>query len=177
MSDEPKEPRPTIEPTTLTQVAVAAMAGFGAAWLALATVQNQGGSLPLVGPIAWISVGVIAAGIGVLAFRTYGTVHRRKLPIEPKEAVTRLLLGKTSILGGVGLGAAYGALVWLAAGGLPAPLHSERVIHGGAAVLACAAWALAGWFLERACRIPGGDSPDTPADEGNAGDSSAPPVK
>lgn len=156
--------RPTIEATTWTQVAVAAMAGGGGAWLLLSTLQDRGLSLPVVGPVAWASVALIAVGIGVLAARTHATVWRRRDPIDPQQGLTRLLLGKTSLLGGAGLGGAYLALVALAWGGIPAPLASERVVHGGIAVLACLAWAGAGWALERACRIPPADTdePDTP---------------
>ncbi len=157
-------PRPTIEPTTATQVAIAAVAGGGLAWLLFGTLQGQGVALPVLGPVAWGSVVLIAVGIAYLAARTHAAVQRRRESIDPQQAVTRLLLGKTSILGGAALGAAYLALVWLARAGWPAPLATERVLHGSIAALACVGWSLAGWFLERACRIPDDNDRDTPGE-------------
>ncbi len=167
--------RPTIEATTGTQVAVAAMAGGGMTWLFLGTLQRAGQSLPVLGAVAWLSVVLLAAGIAVLALRTHRAIQVRREPMEPRTAVNRLLLGKTSVLGGAGLGSAYLVMAVVAAAGWPAPLAQSRVLHAGIAVAACLGWGLAGWFLERACRIPPDGNDDTDNDtpsgrEGGAGE-------
>lgn len=156
--------RPTIEATTGTQIAVAAMAGAGMTWLFLGTLQRAGQSLPVLGPVAWASVLVIAAGIAFLAVRTHQAIQVRRESMEARRAVNSLLLGKTSVLGAAGLGAAYLVMAVVAAGGWPAPLAQTRVLHAGVAVVACVAWGVAGWLLERACRIPPDDEDDTTGD-------------
>lgn len=154
------EPTPTILPTRGTEVASAVLAGGLLGYLLFAGLVQFGYSLPVLSPIAWLSIMVCVVGIGVLAYRTHQTVQKRRDPIEHKQAITRLLLGKTSLLAGAFLGSAYLGLLVVAVQGWPAPLAQERVLHGGLAALACAGWALAGWLLERACRIPTDD--DTP---------------
>lgn len=155
-------PAPTILPTRGTEVATAALAGGSLAFLVFTGVVRFGQSLPVLGPAAWLSIAVCAAWTGRLAVVTRAALHQRRESLEPRTAVTRLLLGKTSLLAGTFLGAAYLGLIGVAVGGWPAPLARERVLHGGIAVVACAAWAVLGWLLERACRIPPDD--DTPPD-------------
>lgn len=162
---------PTVEPTRATHVAFAAVAGFVVAGTLLWTWQGFGRSLPLVGALAWGSVALIALGLAWLTRRTRTQLRSRRDTLTPRDALNRVLLAKTSILAGTGLGAAYLALVVLVLPALPAPLAVERLIHGTLAVVACAVWALAGAALERACRIPEDpdDTRDTPADDGSSG--------
>lgn len=165
-------PAPTIRPTTPGQVVASVLVGFTAAWLVLWTLQGQGVSLPLVGPLAWFSVLLIAGGIVTLTVRTRREVRDRPDTLDASVALTRLLLGKTSVLAGAVLGGAYAALVVLVLPALPAPLAVERLAHGGVAVVACLVWSLAGWALQRALRIPPedpDDSADTPGDADGPG--------
>ena len=149
---------PTIRPTTPLQVVGSAVGVLVAARLALAWWQGRGESLPIPGVVAWASIALIAAGIAWLAARTRRTLARDRTALDPQQAVTRLLLGKTSQVAGALLAGGYGALAWAAADALPAPLAVERVVHAGLAVLACVGWILAGRRLEAVCRIP--DDPD-----------------
>ncbi len=161
---------PTISPTRGLHVLGAALGVLVAARLGLAWWQGQGGSLPIPGYPAWASIALIAVGIGWLAFSTRRLIARDRTLLDAQQAVTRLVLGKTSQVGGALLLGAYGALAWAAAEALPAPLALERVVHAGLAVAACLAWVGAGRALETACRIPDdgdGNSPDTPG--GDAG--------
>lgn len=157
----------------MPQVLAVALGVLVVARLGLAWWQGQGGSLPIPGYPAWASVGLIAVGIAWLAHTTRRTIAADRTSLDPQQAVTRLVLGKTSQVGAALLLGTYGALVWAAAEALPAPLAIERVVHGGLAVLACVGWLLAGRALEAACRIPDdsdADSPDTPpGDAGSSG--------
>lgn len=153
---------PTVEPTRAVHVASAGVAGLLVAGMLLWTWQGFGHSLPLVGPLAWGAVLLIAGGIGWLALRTRSQVRGRRDTLTPQEALTRVLLAKTSLLAGAFLGAGYLALAVLVLPALPAPLAVERLLHGGLAVVACVLWVLAGAALERACRIP--RDPDDPGD-------------
>ena len=104
--------------------------------LGLGWWRDQGGSLPVPGVVAWASIALIAAGMVWLARTTRRTIAADRAALDPQQAVTRLLLGKTSQVAGALLLGAYGALAWVAVDGLPAPLAVERLVHAGAA---CAA--------------------------------------
>ncbi|WP_052462230.1 DUF3180 family protein [Nigerium massiliense] len=172
MSDPTGKPEPggpVIEPTTPSWVAIAAALGAGATYLVLDGLRRAGQSLPRVEAISWASVAIIAAGITYLAVSTGRLVRERRADLDNLAAVNRLLLGKGSLLGGAGLGGAYVTLVLMSLSGWPAPLAQDRVIHGSIAVALCVWWAVAGWFLERACRVPR-DPDDTPEDEIEGGD-------
>ncbi len=160
------EPRPTVEPTAWRQVGLAVVLGFAMSWLVLTMTQDRGIPLPLVGPIAWASVLLIAAGVGWLAWQTRSQVRTRPDTLDPRQALIRVLLGKASVLGGMALAGAYAGLLGLAVVAWPAPLAVDRVTHGGVAFAGCLAWAIAGWTLERSCRIRDDRDDDTPGDGG-----------
>ena len=151
--------RPLVEPTRLRDVAAAALVGVAAGWLLLGYLPRAGQSLPIVGPGAWASVALMAAGVAAVALGTRRAL-KTGAPVDPKAALGRVLVGKTSALAGSALGAGYAVLALLAAQAWPVPLAQERVLHSVVAVLACAAWAGAGWWLERTCRVR--ESDDTP---------------
>lgn len=164
-------PAPTVNATRPVHVAAAIALGGLVVGGALWWWQGQGGSLPVVGPVAWASVLLIAGGVAWLAHRTRRTVRTARADLPAEQALTRVVLGKTSVLGGAFLGAAYAALVVLAMPALPAPLARERVLHGSLAVIACVLWAAVGAWLQAACRIPpGDDTPDTPGVGHGGGD-------
>lgn len=154
------EPQPTIRPTKPGHVLAAVGAGAAAGWLLAQGLLLTGGTLPVLEFSAWLPMLLLAAVTGWLAWVTWRTVQRRREALEARAALARLLFGKASVLAGAVLGAGYLALVGVALGGWPAPLAQGRVLHGALATATSAAWAAAGWFLERACRIPGGDDDD-----------------
>ncbi len=157
------EPRPTVEPTHPGTVASAVLVGAGLSWVTWQFVLFTGRSLPALGPIVWLPILALALLIGWLAFVTRGAVRNGREPLEPATALPRLQLGKTSVLAGAGLAAAYVVLALVASGGLPAPLAQGRVGHATVAAFLCVVWAVAGLALESACRIPDdqdGDSTD-----------------
>lgn len=147
-------PQPTISPTRMSSVAGAALLGSGLVWVSVAVVRFMGGTLPRVGATAWASLLLLGVGTGWLAVRAHRRLQRDRLGVEPLRAVRWLVWGKTSLLAGVGIAAAWLAFAVSAAPGLPAPLAVERVVHAGVATVFSAGWAVAGWLLERSCRIP-----------------------
>lgn len=155
-------PRPTVEPTRLGHAVLAFFAGFAVTWLLLTTLQGQGYSVPLVGPLAWVSVGALALWVLWLAVRTRREIHRRPDTLEPRVALNRVVWGKTSILAGAALAGMYAGIIVVMIPAWPAPLAQSRVVHSGIALALSLAWAVSGWLLERACRVPPDDTPDTP---------------
>lgn len=155
---------PTIHPTRVAQVVLAATLGGVGTWLLLNWWQGGGGTLPVPGVVAWASVVLIGGGVAFLTWRTRKARAEGPASLDPEQAVVRLLLGKTSLLAGAFLGGAYAAIVLLALPGLPAPLAVERVVHGGIAVVANAVWSALGRTLENACRLPPPPKQDQGAD-------------
>lgn len=158
-------PQPTVTPTRAWHIVMAAALGVGGAWLGLTWWQGTGGTLPVPGFFAWASVVLICLGVGWLARRTRAVLLTDPTSLDPQQAVTRLLLGKTSQWGGAFLGGAYAGLVLSAVPGLPAPLAVERIVHSGIALVACVMWVVAGRWLENVCRVrdlPGDKDADTP---------------
>ncbi|MFV0407717.1 MAG: DUF3180 domain-containing protein [Propioniciclava sp.] len=155
---------PRLAPTRWYQVAAALIVGFVMVWLVLWTVQNQGGSVPLIGPIAWVAVVLITAGVVWLARRTRRELRSGPGVLTARIAVTRAVLGRTSILAAAALAGAYLAVIALMIPMWPAPFAQQRILHASLAVLACLGWGSAGWRLEWACRIPPSDTPSGDGD-------------
>lgn len=151
---------PTVEPTRAYQVVGSLAVGFGASWLLFSLLQGLGLSLPLVGPLAWISVAIITVWMLWLVRRTRVDVRTRAL--DARTALSRVILGKTSVMGGAGLAGAYAALIVLLIPAWPAPLAQGRILHAGIAIIMSVGWAVMGWRLQSACRIPPDDTPATP---------------
>jgi hypothetical protein len=146
--------RPTVEPTAVSHLVVAALLGAGVMWIVAQTLLYAGQSLPVLGPPAWVTVGVLAAATAAAAARSWWAIQKRHQLPEPRDAVTRLLLGKTACIAGAALGAAYLMLAWVSKDGWPSALAQGRIIHGLVAAVLCGVWSAAGWLLERSCRIP-----------------------
>lgn len=145
---------PTVHPTTLAHVAVAAVLGAGAAWIGVQLVSYSGGSLPQPGPGGWVPPLLLGAVTGWLAWSTRRTLHVHHRPLEASVAVTRLRLAKAGVLVAAALGAAYLVLLISSLAGWPAPLAQSRVLHAALSCVTCLVWAVTAAALERACRIP-----------------------
>lgn len=159
--------QPTIRPTSVLDVAIAGVVGGLTGWLTTQALLSAGASLPVLGPSAWLPIVLLAGVLGWLAWTTQRTVQRRREQLDAATAVTRVRLGKAAVLVGTALGAGYLALALVSLGGWPAPLAQGRALHGALAVMASAGWAVAGWLLERSCRIPR-DAEDDGEDEDQA---------
>lgn len=152
-------PQPTHRPTGAGRVFAAGAVGAAGGWLLAQGLLASGASLPVLGASAWLPMLLLAAVTGWLAWATHRAVRRRPPTLDARTAVTRLLIGKTSLLAGAALAGGYLALALAALPGWPAPLAQGRLLHGGIAVATGVLWAGAGRLLEGACRIP-----DEPAD-------------
>lgn len=173
----PRTPGPTVRPTRPGRVVLAALVGAATTWLVLDVLARWGLGLPQVGPVAWASVGLLAALTAWAAASTHAALQRRREPMDPDRAVARLVLGKTSQIAGALVAGAYAAVVVQALADAPAPLPRARVLHGSVAALFSVAWAVAGALLERACRVPRDPDDDTTGAPGvDAGPGEGPEV-
>lgn len=174
MSEDPSPPRPggSVQRTPGTLLAVAAMFGAGLTWLGVSALQSFGQPVPRPPLLGAVALAVIAVAVGIAAYVAHQRIQVRRERVLAQRGVTLLVLGKTSLLAGVGLAAAYLTMVVLFVERLDVALPRERVIAAGASALACLGLAVAGWFLERACQVPRppqddtSDAPQPPAEEG-----------
>jgi formate/nitrite transporter FocA (FNT family) len=150
--------------TPLRAVAVAAMIGAIVAFMFFGTVENLGQTPPRVPMVTWLIMAFISAITGVLAAVTHHRVQRRHQLMEPGRAVALLVLGKTALMAGAALAGAYLTIVILYLPRIAAPTPAERVVNSAIAAVFAIGLAVAGWFLERACVVPGlDDSDDSPS--------------
>lgn len=176
------QPQPTLRPTEPATLVVAAL---GAAALSWVLISNFYQDLP---PMTWpapLLIALIAAGEAVLAQRLWARIQGRGPfltgrqrpdggrgePVHPLVAVRFALLGKASALAGALLAGFYfGFVPWLAveSGRLVGAAEDLPPTVGG--VVASAALLVAGWLLERACRIPGEGPGESDAGPGNGPD-------
>lgn len=166
MPADPGAPGPTVRPTTWRTVALAVVIGGVTGWLVLTGLESFGIALPRLPLLAVVPLVAIALAIAWQAVVTRRTVHVRRQTMPAQRAVFLLALGRTALLAGAGLAGAYAAVVIHGLPRLEAALPRERVIGAGATFVACLALAIAGYLLERACRIPepppGEDNDATP---------------
>ena len=155
----------TLQTTPPLAIFVAALFGGLTAWLIVVVARALGTSPPLVPWTAPVAVILIGLGVGVLAWQTYQRIHRLRLRMDPQRAVSFLVLGKASALGGglVGGGYLVYALMFLAR--IDGESPRERVILSLIAVVGGAGLTVAGLLLERACKVPKGKDPETDSEQ------------
>jgi len=147
-------PQPTLRPTGWQTVGVAAVVGAGLGWLLFSVLELLDLPLPQL-PLAVVATtAVLAVFTAIQAWATHRAVQVRHELLEPQRAVRLLILGKASLLVGAGLAGAYAAIAGYSVSRWEAVLPRERVISSLVAVIASLGLAVAGAFLERACRIP-----------------------
>jgi hypothetical protein len=170
----PRAPRPpgTVRPTGWQAVGVAVVVGAGLGWSLFALLNKFGAELPRLPLAVTLAIAVLAAAVGTQAFVAHRTIQVRRQPMAPGRAVALLVLGKSCLLGGAGLAGGYGAVAAHFWTRLDASVPRDIVVSSAAAVVASAALAVAGAFLERSCRIPGPPDEDaTPSDVPGSTDS------
>lgn len=152
---EPEPPIGQVRPTGWQPVGVAVVAGAGIGWSGFTALDAFGFPLPQFPIAVTLVIAVIAAVVGVQAALTHRTIQVRRLPVPPRRAVALLVLGKACLLSGAALAGGYAAVAAYSWSRQDAVLPRERVLNSAVAVVASVALAVAGAFLERACRIPG----------------------
>ena len=158
MSSNPggRRPDPSIRPTSISVLVVAALAAAAAGWLLLSAIYAQ---MP---PLPWppiIVLAVLAVVEFSLAQNTAARVQRRPgaLPVDPLAVARYAVLAKASSLAGaLSAGFSAGLLAWLVLEPTKAARDDVPAAIGG--VIAAAALVGAALWLERACRVP--DRPD-----------------
>jgi len=154
---QPPQPTLNLAPTSGRQLVVAALAGAVVGYFIIGTFELTGNSVPITPwslPMTLVALAVAAAIYAVRLSRRVRDKHR---DIDPGEGVRALVLGKTMLLSGAILLGGHLVYVGSFLGQLDIPSPRQRVIHGGVTVVLALAFSVAGWLLERACRVPDAD--------------------
>lgn len=149
-----ERPPGTVAPTSWQSVGVAAVVGLGLGWSLFTALDRLTGEVPQLPLAVTLLVAVLAAVVGAQAALTHRTIQVHRLPVPPRRAVALLVLGRACLLGGSALVGGYLAITAFLWRRLELNLPLERVVSPAVAVVASAALAAAGAFLERACRVP-----------------------
>ncbi|MEV4635839.1 DUF3180 domain-containing protein [Actinoplanes sp. NPDC049548] len=145
-----------MRPTSLSALAVAALASAAAGWLLLSSFYARWPRLP------WLPIIVLAALAIAEAFLAQNTIARiQRRPGAPRVdplAVARyaVLAKASSLAGAIFAGFSAGLLAWLALEPTKAATDDVPAAIGG--VVASLALVGAALWLERACRVP--EEPD-----------------
>lgn len=123
-------------------------------------VDANGGNAPRVGWSAAVALFVVAAIIGMFAWNTWQSLHKRDERMTSDHGIKMLSLAKASAwVGALSAGGYFGfALAFVDS--MDTAFGQERVIHAGLAGAAGLLMVIAGLLLERALRLPGGEDQD-----------------
>lgn len=114
-------------------------------------------SVPVVGWGAAVTLLLGAIVLGVLAWSTWQSLHKKNLRMTSDHGVTMLALAKASAAVAALFAGIYGGYAIGYLDSFDSPLGKDRVIHAGAAAVAGLLMMIAALVLERALRIPGDD--------------------
>lgn len=151
--DEGPEPSGHVRPTSAGTLTGFALVGLVVGWLVRPVSIRWHGTAPTVGWLPVLTLVLVAAIIGGVAWSTYRSLQVRHDRLEPQHAVNRLVLAKScALVGALVAGGYFGyAFSWL--GHTDAELAKQRVLHAGLAALASVLIVAGSLLLERACRV------------------------
>jgi hypothetical protein len=156
--EEPPEPRGTLRPTSARALTACVVVGLALGWGIHPVLDRIGGRPPLVSWTQALTLVLVAAIMGFLAWHTWQTVQVRGERLEVHQAVNRLVLARACALGGALISAGYVgyAVSWL---GDESQYADRWILRSVVAAAGAAGVTLASLVLERACRADGGQSP------------------
>lgn len=149
---EPGPPPGRLRTTSAGLVAGWALAGLVLGRLLRPLLTELDRTAPQIGWLQAGSLYLLAAILLAVARATHRAVRGPHAPLEPHEAVNRLVLAKAcALVSSLATGGYLGhALSWV---GSPAELGTERIVMSLVAAAGAALAVLGSLLLERACRV------------------------
>jgi hypothetical protein len=141
---------------------VALMLGVAAvSWGALQIAQNRGASLPNLAWTAPAAIALLAVAVLVAALALRSRLRGRR-PTNPLGTARMAVLGKASAHVGPIVGGLYAGYLLELLPALEIEARRERALICAAALVASVSLSAAGLFLERPCRVKGGEDEAEP---------------
>lgn len=146
------EPSGSLRPTTPLTLVGWAVVGLVLGWAVRPVWDRLDAVPPLVRPAQPLTLLLLAAILGYVAWATHRSVQVRRERLQPHQAVNRLVLARASALVGALVGGGYlgYALTWV---GESDELTDERLVWSLVAAACGLAATVAAVLLERACRV------------------------
>lgn len=146
------EPPGSLRPTTLLTLVGWAVVGLVLGWAVRPVWDRLDAVPPLVRPAQPLTLLLLAAILGYVAWATHRSVQVRRERLQPHQAVNRLVLARASALVGALVSGGYlgYALTWV---GEPDQLTDERLVWSLVAAACGLGATVAAVLLERACRV------------------------
>src|SRR5699024_8985277 len=134
-------------------------------------IEFMGGSPPRVGwSPAWTML-VGAGAVGVVAWTTWQSLHKRNQRMTSDHGIKMLALVNAAVIVGILFDAGYAGFTLAFDDHWAVPYGRERVIHAGVTAVTGILLMVAVLLLEHACKIPGDDD-DHPDSGASSTDSS-----
>ncbi|MDO5677626.1 MAG: DUF3180 domain-containing protein [Propionibacteriaceae bacterium] len=150
--------RPKLGLTSPRQAVVSVLAGAIVAGLLIVGFEAAGHFPPVVPWSVPILLVVLAVATAIYSRALPKRIEEKRL--APQEGLAALAIGKSMIMTGALFAGAHIVYVMRYLSMFDAPLPSQRVIQGGATVVAALLLAGAGALLERACIVRADDEDD-----------------
>ncbi|MBC7631427.1 DUF3180 domain-containing protein [Aeromicrobium sp.] len=128
-------------------------------------IVRSEGNVPRVSWASALTLLLGAAAVGVFAWSTWQSLHKKHERMTADYGIKMLSLGKSAAVVGALVSGVYGGFALAFIDATDVPLGKERFLHAGAASIAGVLLLVAGLLLERACQLPDDDDDDaaTPA--------------
>lgn len=123
-------------------------------------IIRMNGTVPRVSWVAGLLLFAAAVGVGVLAYNTWQSLHKKKTRMTSQYAVTMLSLAKSGTAVGSLIAGFYTGFAVTYLDDLDTVLGRERAVHGGVAAVASVLLLVASLLLERACVVPHDEDED-----------------
>ncbi len=123
-------------------------------------IVRMDGTVPRVSWIAGLLLLAAAAAVGVLAYSTWQSLHKKKTRMTSQYAVTMLSVAKSGTVVGALIAGFYTGFALAYLDDLDTVLGKERAIHSGVAAVASLLLLIASLLLERACIVPHDEDED-----------------
>jgi hypothetical protein len=152
------------KPTSALLVVALIAVGVVVGRLTPPVIVRFGGNPPRLGWVAPLMLLAGAVVVGIFAWNTWQSLHRRHERMTAHHGIKMLSLAKSCAVVGSVVAGFYGGFALSFIGDLDAMLGKERFVRGLSASVASLLLLLAALLLERACRLPEDDD-----DEDGAG--------
>jgi uncharacterized protein DUF3180 len=160
-NDHKTPPQPSLRPTSLATLCVAALVAAALAWLAISNLYGEFPTMPWLAPLTMLGLALVEA---VAAPSTKARIDRKKgtLPVNPLVVARYVVLAKASALAGALFFGVYaGILLWLLSEGNGRRAVANDLPQTVVGVVGAFALVAAALWLERSCRVP-----PTPPEQG-----------